>query len=205
VPSPIARAALVAACLVCGAAPAASQQRAEIAPFGGYRFGGDFFEQVTNQPVDVDGAPVVGAVFNVPLHDGLYVEGLFSHQQARFTVPALAGRPSTRWRMTVQHFQAGGLQEFGYGRARPFLTGLLGLTHYAAAGDHEVRFTVGAGGGVKLLPTSPIGVRLDGRLFATFASAEGRAIACSPGICLFAFDADILWGAEFTAGLLIRF
>src|SRR5262245_15609386 len=47
------------------AAPAgAAAQTVEISPFGGYRFGGDFFERVTNQPVDLDGAPAVGGVLN---------------------------------------------------------------------------------------------------------------------------------------------
>ena len=82
------------------------------------------------------------------------------------------------------------------------MTGLLGLTRYAAAGDNEIRFTASAGGGVKLMPVPRIGLRLDGRVFATFVEAEGRAIACSPGICLVAFDADIVWQAEFTAGII---
>ena len=42
------------------------------------------------------------------------------------------------------------------------------------------------------MPVPRLGLRLDGRVFATFVEAEGRAIACSPGICLVAFDADIV-------------
>ncbi len=184
----------------------ASAQPVEIAPVGGYRFGGGFFEQVTQQQVDLDGAPVFGIVVNVPLHDGLFVEVFASHQQGSVTVPDSATAPSTRWRIDVDHFQAGGLQEFGRGvRARPFLTGLLGLTRYAADGDNEIRFTASAGGGVKLMPVPRFGLRLDGRLFATFVEVEGRAIACSPGICLVAFNANIVWQAEFTAALVVGF
>jgi hypothetical protein len=135
----------------------------------------------------------------------LQVEALVSHQEARFTVPASAFGPVTRWRITVDHWQGGGLQEFGRGRARPFLTGLLGLTRYAAEGDNEIRFTVSAGGGVKLMPARRFGVRLDGRVFATFVDAEGRAVACTPGICLVGFDADVVWQAEFTVGLVVGF
>ncbi len=90
----------------------ASAQPVEIAPVGGYRFGGGFFEQVTQQQVDLDGAPVFGLVVNVPLHDGLFVEAFASHQQGSVTVPESATAPSTRWRIDVDHFQAGGLQEF---------------------------------------------------------------------------------------------
>jgi hypothetical protein len=98
---------------------------------------------------------------------------------------------------------AGGLQEFGEGRARPFLTGLLGLTRYAAEGDDEIRFVVSAGGGVKLRPLRHVGARLDGRVFTTFADIEGRTIACSPGFCLVTFNADIVQ-AEF-APIIIAF
>jgi hypothetical protein len=196
---------LVVAWLAGLAAPAAAQT-VEIAPVGGYRFGGGFFERVTQQQVDLDGAPALGLVVNVALHDGLFVEALVSHQDAGVDVPASAFAPSRRWRMVVEHYQAGGLQEFGTGRrARPFLTGLLGLTRYAADGDNEVRFTVSAGGGVKLMPVPRLGLRLDGRLFTTFVEAEGRAIACSPGICLVAFEADVVLQAEFTAGIVVVF
>ena len=184
----------------------ASAQPVEIAPVGGYRFGGGFFEQVTQQSVDLDGAPVFGIVVNVPLHDGLFVEAFASHQQGSVTVPESATAPSTRWRIDVDHFQVGGLQEFfDRRRTRPFLTGLLGLTRYAADGDNEIRFTASAGGGVKLMPVPRFGLRLDGRLFATFVEVEGRAIACSPGICLVAFNANIVWQAEFTAALVVGF
>jgi hypothetical protein len=179
-------------------------QLVEVAPFGGYRFGGDFFELVTNQSVDLDGAPVVGGVVNVAMWEGLFVEGLFSHQDAQVTVPRPSA-PPVRFRITVDHWLGGGLQEFGYGRVRPFLTGLLGLTRYAGEGDNEIRFAVSAGGGVKLWPTRHLGLRLDGRVFTTFVDIEGRAIACSPGVCLVALDARLAWQGEFTAGLAFAF
>ncbi len=181
-------------------------QAIEVAPFGGYRFGGDFFELVTAQPVDLDGAPSAGLVVDVPLSGrGSFFEGLFTHQEAHFTVPArLSGMP-VRWAISVDHWQAGGLQEFREGPVRPFLTGTLGLTRYAAAGDNEIRFALSAGGGVKLFPSRRIGLRLDSRLFATIVDAQGQAVACTPGVCLVGFDADIIWQAEFSAGLLVAF
>jgi hypothetical protein len=160
---------------------------------------------VTSQPVDLEGSTAFGVAINVPLRDGLFVEGLFSRQDAGFTVPASPFGPETRWRIVVEHWLAGGLQEFGAGKARPFLSGLFGLTRYAGQDDNEIRFTVGAAGGVKLFPTRRLGVRLDGRVFATFVDVEGRTIACSPGVCLAAFSADVVWQTEFTAGLVVVF
>jgi hypothetical protein len=64
---------------------------------------------------------------------------------------------------------------------------------------------IGAGGGVKLRPTRHLGARLDGRVFTTFADVEGRTIVCSPGFCLVALSTDVVWQAEFSAGLVIAF
>src|SRR4029079_11864555 len=89
-----------------------------------------------------------------------------------------------RLRVAVDHWQGGGLQEFDGARVRPFLTGTLGLTRYASPTDSEIRFTLGAGGGVKLFPVSRLGIRLDGRAFATFLDSEGTTSVCAgPGPC----------------------
>lgn len=199
------RLAWVAIVLLAGPAGAAAQTM-EVAPFVGYRFGGGFFERVLNQPVDLDGAPAVGGVINVEMHDGLWFEGLFTRQEASVDVPGGLLSPPARWRITVDQWFAGGLQEFGTNPAIcPFATGLLGLTRYAAAGDSELRFAVGAGGGVKLRPTRHIAVRLDGRVFTTFADVDARAGVCTTGRCAFALAADVVWQAEFTAGISIVF
>jgi hypothetical protein len=136
----------------------------------------------------------------------LQVEALVTHQDGRVSIPVGPFGPTTRQRVTVDHVQGGGLQEFGYGRVRPFLTGVLGLTRYAAEGNNEVRFTVGAGGGVKLFPLPHFGFRFDGRLYTTFVDADIRLLACAPGAgtCVSALHVDVVWQAEFTAGVVFR-
>ena len=197
------------ACLGC--APPLFAQGFEITPIGGYRFGNDFFELLTRRPVDTDGGPAVGIVVDVPTSSLFQIEGLFSHQSATALVPSFPSGPPISWQMTVDHWQGGGLQEYDIGRphVRPFLTGTLGLTRYAANGDNEIRFTLGAGGGVKLFPSRHVGLRLDGRAYMTFADANITLFACSTlGFnqgCLVGFDANIVWQAEFTAGLVVKF
>lgn len=191
------------ACML-GHASLVRAQGIEITPFGGYRFGGEFFEIVAGQPVDTDGAPAVGAIVDIPLGNGLQVEGLFTHQDTHVTVQPTPFGPLTRWRVSVDHFQGGALQEYSEGRVRPFALGTLGLTRYAGEGDSEMRFTLGAGGGVKLFPTSRIGVRLNSQVSATFVYADARVAACSPGLCFFNVDADIVWQIEFSTGLIFR-
>jgi len=87
---------------------------------------------------------------------------------------------------------------------RPFLTGVLGLTRYASDGNSEVRFTIGAGGGVKLFPVSHVGLRLDGRVYSTFLDGDTRFVACGSGTCLTSLHVDVVWQAEFSAGIVFR-
>ena len=191
-------------CLLATAATASAQDF-EITPFGGYRFGGDFFELLTQQPLDLDGAPAFGVAVDVPTTSGVQFEALFTHQDARVLVPEVPYGPQVRWRMTVEHWQAGALREFDTGRVRPFLTGSAGLTRYATRGDNEIRFAVSAGGGVKLFLANHVGIRFGSQVFATFVDADAEFFACSPGVCLADFHADVLWQIEFTAGLIVRF
>jgi hypothetical protein len=194
---------LVAAFLIAATAPARAQGL-EVAPIGGYRFSNDLFETAAGGRVDSDGAPALGFVFDVPMSGGMQFEGLVSHQGGTVTVNTAPYGVPARVAVAVDHFQAGGLQEFAGRQVRPFLTGVLGLTRYAADGDNEVRFTIGAGGGAKLFPHPRLGLRLDGRVFATFVEANATALACGNGNCLFAFHVDIAWQAEFTAGVVVR-
>jgi hypothetical protein len=179
-------------------------QTIEAAPLGGYRFGGDLFELATESPLDVDGAPVVGAAVNVEMTDGLWFEALFTHQQAHVDISDDVSAPARR-HVVVDHWLAGGRQEFGTGRARPFLTGLLGLTRYGTDGDHEVRFTIGAGGGAKLRLQRRLALRLDSRVFTTFVDADAHAASCGPGLCLVNLHVNVAWQIEFTAGLAAVF
>ena len=194
----------VAAWLLCW--PAISDaQTVELTPIFGYRVGGDFFEIISGQAVDLDGTEAFGGVVDVRVDTGVFVEALYTHQEARFRTPGGLFIPSAAWQITVDHYMGGGTQEFRLNRrVRPFVTGLLGLTRYAAEGDDEIRFAVSVGGGVKLMPARRIGLRLDGRVFTTFADFAGQAFACvTPGGCFVAFNADVVWQAEFTVGLVV--
>jgi hypothetical protein len=198
--------ALVGVAFFLGNVAPVHAQAVEIAPFAGYRFGGDFFELVTGEPVDLDGAPSFGVAVNIPLSTshGLQIEGLFSHEEAGLTLQDRLGRGRLA-RVSIDHWLGGGLQEFGGPRIRPFLTGMFGLTRYAGESDSEIRFTTSAGGGVKFLPSRHVGLRLDGRIYATFVDADVHLLACGSGGCLLAFRADVVWQAEFTAGVVFRF
>ena len=189
------------AAVTLGLVPAnGAAQGVEVTPFGGYRFGGDFFELLAARPLDKDGAPTLGLAVDIPFSAGGQVEAVFTREQATFPRPDLPSATSS-----IDHWLVGGLQELGTGRARPFLTGLVGLTRYATEGDSEIRFAGSVGGGVKLFPQSRVGLRLDGRAFTTIVDADAHGYACAPGrTCFLALHTDLVWQAEFTTGVVVR-
>ena len=189
--------------LLSAPAPAAAQTF-EIAPFGGYRFGGDLFEAAAEQFLDIDGAPVAGAVINVGMWNGLSFEALASTQWADIDVRPHAFDPPVRMRAFVNQFLAGGRQDFGNRNVRPFMTGLVGLTHYTVNGDDEVRFALSGGGGVRIGADHHVQLRLEGRVYTTFVDVQLESGVCAGG-CVGFVDVSVAWQAEFTAGVVFAF
>ena len=187
-----------------GAAAPLSAQSVELAPILGMRAGGDDFDLVSVRPAVIDHDPVVGVVVDVPLWNGLQVEGLFSHEPINVNVYVDPYTLGARLHGAMDHWQAGALQEFARGAVRPFLSGVLGLTRFAVEADAEYRFTVGGGGGVKIFPTSRVGVRLDGRVYSTFLDASTSAGICGGAGCVVGLHVDVSWQFEMTAGLVVR-
>jgi hypothetical protein len=192
-------------CAGLSVAPALAQV-VEVAPTVGYRFGGDPFEAVTGMAQDVDGSVSAGIVCDVPLGGGLSVEAFYTRQSASLAAasPAANALPA-RIKATIEYWHAGGIQEFSAGAARPFLTGTIGLTRLAAAEDTEVRFSLAAGGGVKLRASDHLSVRLDSRVFVTFMDGSVTTLACTTGRCLTRLHLTTVWQADFTAGLGVAF
>jgi hypothetical protein len=178
-----------------------------VSPFGGYRFGGSLAQVPGGIVEDDDGGPSVGVVVDVvfgPPTDGLKIEGVFSHEEATLRVRRGLFDPATTVRAQVDQLLVGGSQDLTDGRARPFLSGLLGLTRYAVPGDSEIRFALGVGTGIKVYVTRHIGLRLDARGYMTIVSLSASG-TCGGSGCLIAFSTNPAFQADLTAGLLLAF
>jgi hypothetical protein len=186
--------------------PRASPGRAEHRSLTlyGYRFGGDFFELVARQPVDLDGAPAIGVAVDVPLPEGFQFEGFFTHQEGRVVGRATTIGPAAVQHVAVDHWLAGALQEFGGGRS-----GVRDRHVRADAlcdrGRSRNSFHAERRGGAKLcLPRrTSVSVLMDGsRRRSSMPTACHRV----SGRWLFlALNATVVWQAEFTAGMIVRF
>lgn len=211
------RTSIVAGAVLLCAVPASSQsrpraveeQRVEVTPFGGYRFGWAVSDVAGVPVVDDDGGVSFGVIVDVPLgraYDNLLLEAVFSREQARVKIQPIGffSTPSTA-HVGVDHLLVGVSRELDESspRARAFISALLGLTRYTAADDFEVRFTIGLGGGGKFYPTRHLGFRLDARGYMTIASLGGAGV-CSGG-CTFVLAANPVFQGDLTAGVIIAF
>jgi hypothetical protein len=183
-------------------APAAAQT-IEVSPFVGVRLGDEPFFTPEGEG-DVATGPSFGGTVDVFFEPGRSVTLLFSHRDDLVTGVSSSEAPG-RVRVSFDHYLAGATDEYGTGRGRPFLQGLLGVTYLHGGGEGEARFTMAGGGGIKWRPARHAGVRLDGRVYAIFVGGEGDGGFCTPGVCFFGLDVTVLWQAEFTAGVVLSF
>ena len=201
----------------------AAAQSVEITPFGGYRLGWGVSDVAGAPVVDDDGGVSFGIVANIPIGppaDGFKFEALFSREQARVKIQPTFFSPPVTANVEVDHIMIGVQQELDHStrnprssttdsslmaepRARAFISGLAGLTRYAAGGDMEIRFSVGLGAGGKFFATRHLGLRLEGRGYMTIVDLGGRAV-CSGG-CVFVFNANPVFQFDITAGVIVAF
>lgn len=187
----------------------AGAQSVELAPFGGYRFGAGVGVVDSAPVVDDDGGVSFGMVVDIPFGDprgGRKFEAVFSREQARVTVQPTFFSPPIRELTTVDHMMIGMMQELDplpNAAASAFISGLVGLSRYAAAGDTEVLFSIGLGAGGRFFATRHLGLRVEGRGYMTIVDLGGAA-ACSGG-CTILLRANPVFQADLTAGVIVAF
>ncbi|MFI5182927.1 MAG: hypothetical protein ACHQNV_00900 [Vicinamibacteria bacterium] len=181
-------------------------ENVEIIPFAGYRTGGGLSGDVQGvaREFGIDGSASYGGAIDFNLHQGNFkIEALYSRQTSKIDSAGLLvpnGVP-----LHVEYLQAGVLQETGTERGRFYISVLLGATRFDPEGfDSATKFSASIGGGLKLFPSSHIGLRFDARAFLTFVNGETGGV-CAGGTCLFVYSGSHLWQGDFTGGLILAF
>jgi len=184
---------------------AASAQTVEIAPFFGYRVGGDHYGVVTGTRLDGD-ATCFGVTIDLFVREQTSLTFLYSRQEARVQPWGTTGPAQPSFgTIPVEHWHLGGSYDLDGGRLRPFLAATAGLTRFGVEGGSEVRFSGAGHAGVKLLASRHVGARLDARLYAVWVDGGIGRVACANGLCAFDMDVLLAWQGEFTAALLVSF
>jgi len=158
----------------------ASAQKVELAPFYGRQFGGTI--DVARGKLLIPASGSWGFTLDVKVTDEGFVEFLYSRQDTTMEFQQGGLGPSQElFDVAVEYYQFGGGLEFGDGAARPFIALGVGATRLAAKPEElgsEWRFSLSAGGGVKLMANEHVGFRLEGRLLLPF---YGGAISIGGG------------------------
>lgn len=187
--------------------PAMAGGDIEITPFFGYQFGGELTDYWTGDRYSLQDNENYGLCldFAVDPYNDTWIELRWSHQESELktTIPELG-----RMDIDIDYFHIGGLQEFGDDddHVTPYGVGTLGATHFnpgASGFSSATRFSLGLGGGVKLMAGERIGVRLEARLLGTYFDSHAAFICGSPGGCAIGVSGNMLFQGEVTIGLIL--
>jgi len=184
----------------------------EITPFGGYRMGGQFDVQETDDgkspSADLQDGGSWGVDLGLYRDPNSYYELLFSTQSTEVdnNDPTLAGID-----VTVDYYQFGGTLLFADEKWMvPYFSFTAGATMFSADGgyDSDTRFSFSAGGGVRLPFTDNVAATLGVRGYLTFVETDGQYFCASTGEqagCLLKSSGSTFFQGEATLGLTLRF
>ena len=175
----------------------------EVAPFVGYRFGGNFEDSITGQSVDAKESVAYGLAFDIEYSPDRMVEVYYSRQSTEFkdTSPSVD--------LDIEYYQIGGVAEYTQDTYTPYLVGTIGAARFSPSGDldSETRFAATLGGGVKWFVSKNIALKFEGRGFISIFDSNTDVFCVSSGgaTCRFRVSGSVVWQLEANAGVVIRF
>ena len=188
----------------------AQEPTAEITAFGAYRFGGTFEADESDASYELEDSPSFGLIVNIRHQDPTQWEIFYSQQKtdAEF-LGATTNDPEVDVDLHV--LQLGGTYQWDGEVARPYLAFTLGGTHVrtsSAESRSDTFFSGSIGVGMKFLPTSRVGIRVEARAYGTLVSSS-TDLFCSTGpdqnICAIRLEGRMLSQVETFAGVTVRF
>jgi opacity protein-like surface antigen len=204
---PLAPIYFLSLCLLILAPLQASAEGFQITPLMGYRMGGQFEEAGTGVELDIAEEGTYGIVIDMDVSPGKQYEFFYSYQSSRLTSGGTVD-PNALTDMNVEYFHIGARDYWDSGAVRTFLVGGVGATHFDLHVPNlsaETRFSISAGGGVELAVSERVGIRLEGRGFATFFDGEGAFFCDSSSGCVILVSSNVFVQFEVGAGLTFKF
>jgi len=193
-------------------ATALAQEAPELTPFLGFRFGGSVESLSSGESFNVSESASYGLVFDYPLSRETTVEFLWSLQDTEVDGSRADGSGPSRFPLDIHYFHVGATYSPGEPRKkRGFVVITVGATHFnpeEGGFGSETRFSVAAGGGVKLKLSERLGLRIEGRGYLTFVNGSSAVFCTGGGAgggCAFSFAGDAFVQGEIDVGLSIAF
>jgi len=188
----------------------AQEAATEITAFGAYRFGGTFEEDESDASYELNDSPSFGLILNFRHKDPTQWEIFYSQQQTEAEFSGATGN-DPEVDIDLHVLQLGGTYQWEGEVARPYLAFTLGGTHVrtrSAESNSDTFFSGSIGVGMKFLPTSRIGIRVEARAYGTLVSSS-TDLFCSTGpdlnLCAIRLEGRMLSQVETFAGVTVRF
>ena len=188
----------------------AQEAATEITAFGAYRFGGTFEEDESDASYELNDSPSFGLILNFRHKDPTQWEIFYSQQQTEAEFSGATGN-DPEVDIDLHVLQLGGTYQWEGEVARPYLAFTLGGTHVrtrSAESNSDTFFSGSIGVGMKFLPTSRIGIRVEARAYGTLVSSS-TDLFCSTGpdlnLCAIRLEGRMLSQVETFAGITVRF
>jgi hypothetical protein len=177
--------------------------RFEIAPYIGYRGGGSFKREDSDDSANVDGHGSVALAFNLVLDEEMRYHVFYSRQETHLE----SSEP-----LNIEYLQIGGtVTPEPTFDLLPYVIGSMGVTRFsphAAGASDETRFSICVGGGLRVPTRSRLELLLEARAFLTFVSASSSVFCSSTaagGVCALSGHGSAFWQYELLAGASFAF
>jgi len=200
-------AVLLAAICVSSAATAAEEPgNFEITPLGGYRFGGSFDVQGSDDSYELEDSSSFGLILNLRDQANTQWEILYSQQNANAELNSATAQ--SRVGLDIQVLQIGGTYQGPGDNWRPYLAATIGGTRFDTSSGDDTFFSGSIGIGVQIMPESRLGIRFEARAYGTLTDSD-TDLFCRTGpdlnICAVRVDGEIFSQIETFAGIVFRF
>jgi len=185
----------------------AADGKFEITPMFGYRFGGTFEIEGTDQAYELDDSSSVGLILNLRDQSNTQWELLYAQQStdAKLSSGVLL-QPLVG--IDMQILQIGGTYQGSGEKLRPYLAATIGGTHISSDSNSDTFFSGSIGVGLQIMPESRVGIRVEARAYGTLTSSN-TDLFCQTGpdqnICAVRVDGKVLGQFETFAGVVFRF
>ncbi len=195
----------------CGASAADDGNDLEMTAFGGYRMGGSITAEEDTIDISLRDSSSAGLLVNGWYRDNTQWEVLYSLQQSSARITDALSTEESVVDLDSHTLQLGGTYLFDGDKVVPYLAFTLGGTHVrtrAADDENDTFFSGSIGLGLRFLPYSRVGIRVEARAYGTFVNSSSQ-IFCSTGpdenVCAIRLRGDLVSQFETFAGITVRF
>ena len=190
-------------------AQAQKEPRVEVTPFAGLRFWGEFDDNrhccFDDPDFEADDGESFGLILDVAVSRHVLVELLWSTQDTQLLENGDFFGGGSIYDLDIDYFHVGAVYQWVPGQVRPFVVVSAGATVFNPDdpyNDSETRFSMGFGGGVKIMPSRNFGLRLEARLFSTVIDDEDEY--CHFDYC-YREEGEYFFQGEILAGVVLAF